>query len=428
MRLPLLPLLVCCATAAVAQPPSDGWISLFDGRSLEGWCGQPHHDPRELAVATEEARATRQAEWDAEMRKHWRVENGEIVNLGEGPFLTTRRSFEDFELELEYKTVALADSGIYLRGTPQVQIWDTTEAGGKWSLGADRGSGGLWNNKVHERFPLVLADRAFGEWNRVHIKLVGARTTVDLNGQRVVDFVPMENFWSKELPLFRAGPIQLQTHGGEIRWRNVRVRPIDASRANRLLGAHADDGFVSIFNGKDLEGWQGSRDGYQVEDSSIACRAGAGGNLFTTETYSDFAVRFEFQLPPAGNNGLAIRYGGSGDPAYDAFCELQILDDGHEKYREIQPWQAHGSAYGLSPAVRGYLRPTGEWNFEEVTVRGSKVRVELNGSIILDSDLALVQEPLSKKAHPGLNRKEGHFGFAGHGDPVRFRNLRIKRL
>jgi hypothetical protein len=180
--------------------------------------------------------------------------------------------------------------------------------------------------------------------------------------------------------------------------------------------------------GKTWKAGKASRDGYQVEDSSIACRAGAGGNLFTTETYADFTVRFEFQLPPAGNNGLAIRYGGSGDPAYDAFCELQILDDGHEKYRAIQPWQAHGSAYGLSPAVRGYLRPTGEWNFEEVTVRGSKVRVELNGSIILDSDLALVQEPLSKKAHPGLNRKEGHFGFAGHGDPVRFRNLRIKRL
>ncbi len=139
-------------------------------------------------------------------------------------------------------------------------------------------------------------------------------------------------------------------------------------------------------------------------------------------------VRFEFKLPPGGNNGLAIRYPGEGDTAYVGMTELQVLDTEAPAYAKLDPRQTHGSAYGMAAARRGYLRPVGEWNFQEVTVKGSTIVVELNGTRILDADLSTITEYLDAKAHPGKDRKEGHFGFAGHRDPVAFRNIRIKPI
>jgi hypothetical protein len=139
-------------------------------------------------------------------------------------------------------------------------------------------------------------------------------------------------------------------------------------------------------------------------------------------------ARVEFKLPPGGNNGLAIRYPGKGDAAYEGMCELQILDDGDSKYGSLDPRQAHGSAYGMVAAARGYLRPVGQWNFEEVTVQGSKIRVELNGTVILDADLSKVKEFMANSPHPGKDRTAGFFGLAGHSDPVEFRNVAIKPL
>jgi hypothetical protein len=136
-----------------------------------------------------------------------------------------------------------------------------------------------------------------------------------------------------------------------------------------------------------------------------------------------------FTVPKAGNNGLAIRYPGSGDVAYAGMCELQVLDDNYEKVKgKIDPRQAHGSAYGMFAAARGYQHPVGEWNYEEVTVNGSTIKVELNGTVILDCDLAKATEFMGGKKHPGKDRTSGFFGFAGHDDPVMFRNIAIKTL
>ena len=133
-------------------------------------------------------------------------------------------------------------------------------------------------------------------------------------------------------------------------------------------------------------------------------------------------------MPPGGNNGLAIRYPGQGPASADAMCEVQILDDDAPRYAKLDPRQYTGSAYGMVAAHRGYLRPAGEWNFMEVTVRGPSVRVELNGIRILDADLSKVTEFLGDRPHPGKDRPSGHFGLCGHGDPVAFRNIQIKRL
>src|SRR4029077_7768526 len=152
-----------------------------------------------LAAMSEADRKAQIDKWTADAKKHWTVEKGELVNDGLGAYLTTDKAFGDIELLIDYKTVPKADSGIYLRGTPQVQIWDSTKEGGKASLGADKGSGGLWNNSpgAPGKDTLLLADRPFGEWNHFRILQVGARTTVYLNGKLVVDHAPMENFWDR---------------------------------------------------------------------------------------------------------------------------------------------------------------------------------------------------------------------------------------
>ena len=191
-------------------------------------------------------------------------------------------------------------------------------------------------------------------------------------------------------------------------------------------------GFTSLFNGKDLEGWAGPVENYEVVDGAIVCKKGKGGTLHTKEEYGDFIVRLEFKVPPGGNNGLAIRYPGSGDTAYQGMCELQVLDENYETVRKakLDPRQVHGSAYGMAAAKRGFQKPTGEWNQQEVTVKGMTIKVVLNGEVILDTDLSKIDPEtfMAKSKHPGLARTKGFFGFAGHSDPVAFRNISIKRL
>ena len=188
----------------------------------------------------------------------------------------------------------------------------------------------------------------------------------------------------------------------------------------------AKEGFVSLFDGKTLGGWQGAVKGYAIEDGAMVCKP--GGNVYTTKEYANFILRFEFKLPPAGNNGLAIRYPGKGDTAYVGMCELQILDDSSPKYAALDPRQYTGSIYGVVPAHRGYLRPVGEWNIEHVTVRGSVITVELNGTVIVNGDVSKATEFMGNKEHPGLTRTRGFFGFAGHNEPVQYRNVSIKKL
>ena len=411
------------------QPP-EGFRALFDGSTLDGWVGMPHFNPYDLAAMTDEERAEYFKQQQPGIDAHWRVDDGAIVNDGDGPYLTTAESFGDYELWIDYRTVPLADSGIYLRANPQVQIWDWTEEGGKWNIGADKGSGGLWNNSAGAagKDPSELMDRPFGEWNRFRIRQVGERTSVWLNGTLVVDHARMENFWKRDQPMMRRGPIQLQTHGGEIRWRNVFVREIGPEEANEILASHGQSDFESAFNGQDFTGWAGPVDNYEINDGVLRCKPHQGGTIYTEKEYADFQVRLEFKLPPGGNNGLAIRYPGNGDTAYVGMCELQVLDSEHEKYANLDARQYHGSAYGMAPAARGYLREVGEWNIQEVTVRGSTIKVELNGFLILDTDLAQISEYMANSPHPGKERTSGHFGFAGHSDPVEFRNVMIRSL
>ena len=192
-----------------------------------------------------------------------------------------------------------------------------------------------------------------------------------------------------------------------------------------------EPGFTSLFDGKTLNGWKllaKSGEGYLVQDGMIVCPPKGGGNLFYDKEFTDFVLRFEFQLEDGSNNGLAIRSPlQEGNIAYDGI-ELQIIDNSSRRYKDIQPWQKHGSLYNVFPAKDGALKKVGEWNEEEVTVKGTTVKVVVNGKTILDVDKAVVKDSKVLQKHPGLLRPSGYIGFLGHDEPIKFRRIRIKEL
>jgi hypothetical protein len=412
------------------HPLPQGFVAVFNGKDLTGWHGLETMDPRKFTALSADEKAKALAAGAEDMKKHWRVDDGVIVNDGHGAFLTTDKDYGDIELLVDFKIGPKGDSGVYLRGTPQIQIWDYSEPSYA-RMGADKGSGGLWNNSsgAPGKNPITRADNPVGQWNTFRIIQVGARTTIYLNDKLVVDHAILENFWKRSVPIPARGPIQLQTHDHEIHWRNIAIREIPIAEANQMLAKHGAEGFQPIFNGENLASWAGPIEKYEVKDGVVRCKPHSGGTIYYNQELTDFMARLEFKLPPAGNNGLAIRYPGRGDTAYEGMCELQVLDDGHPTYaNSLDPRQAHGSAYGMVAAHKGYLRPTGEWNSEEVTVKGPKIKVELNGTVILDTDLSTVKEFMANSPHPGKDRTKGYFGFAGHGDAVEFRNVSVKPL
>lgn len=193
-----------------------------------------------------------------------------------------------------------------------------------------------------------------------------------------------------------------------------------------LWAAETDaDGFTSLFNGKNLDGWIGATNGYTVEQGILICLPVKGGNLMSAQTYDNFVLRFEFRVYTNSNNGLGIRCPLSGRMSLDGI-ELQILDDSGAQYTNLQPYQYHGSIYGVVPAKRGHLKSVGQWNFQEVRTIGSRITVILNGAVIVDVDLANIKKTPDGKPHPGLHNPSGHIGWLGHGSRVDWRNIRIK--
>jgi hypothetical protein len=428
-------LLLVAAVCSAADPvPPKGFTALFNGKDFTNFKGWDIHgkggSPVDLAKLTPEERQKKFDTWTADLKNHWTVEDGALVNKGTGPFLASEKDYADFELLVEYKISKTVDAGIYPKGIPQIQVWDPEDPA-QVKNGNAKGSGGLWNNQPQdavERMPLVKADKKAGEWNQFRIIVLGERCTVYLNDKLVVDHARLQNYYDRKSPVAKAAPFLLQTHPPKlpIHWRNIFVREIGAKEANEMLAKKAGDGFKEIFNGTDFTGWQGATENYEVTDGAVRCQKGKGGVLYTKDEYADFQVALEFKLPKNGNNGLAIRYpGGSGDGAYIGMTELQVLDD---DYKGIIPSQAHGSAYKMAAAARGYQRPIGEWNYQVVTVKGSTIKVELNGTQILDADLSKVTDEKTVKEHPGKDRTKGYFGFCGHSDPVEFRNVKIKEI
>lgn len=408
------------------MPAGEGFVSLFNGKDLQGWKGLVS-DPVKRAKMNAATLQKEQAKADETMRTGWKVEDGLLIFTGKGDNLCTEKKYGDFEMFVDWKISKDGDAGIYLRGTPQVQIWDTARR----DVGAQVGSGGLYNNQQNPAKPEKVADNAVGEWNNFRIIMKGDRVTAYLNGELVVNNVMLENYWDRSLPIFPKEQLELQAHGAYVAYRNLYIREFEQVKPFTLSEEEKKEGYKILFDGTNMHSWTGNTSGYVIDNGTILCspQEGSGGNLYTKDEYSDFIYRFEFQLTPGANNGLGIRAPLSGDAAYQGM-ELQILDNEADIYKNLDVYQYHGSVYGVIPARRGFLKPVGEWNYEQVTVKGTRITVELNGTVILDGDIADARDngTLDHKEHPGLKRDKGHIGFLGHGSVVRFRNIRIKDL
>ncbi len=410
-----------------------GFVSIFNGKDLTGWKGLVE-DPIKRSKMKPAQLAKEQIKADEQMRKDWIVEDGSLAYVGTGyDNLCTEKQYGDFEMLVDWKldpNGAEPDAGIYLRGAPQVQIWDTARV----DVGAQVGSGGLYNNKINKDIPLVVADNPLGEWNSFYIKMVGDRVTVKLNGVLVVDDVILENYWDRSQPIFPIEQLELQAHGSKVWFRNIYVKELKRAEPFQLSEQEKKEGFKVLFDGTNMYQWTGNTVDYTIEDGCISMNPSKafGGNLYTVNEYADFIYRFEFQLTPGANNGVGIRTPMEGDAAYVGM-EIQILDCEHPTYSYITPLQHHGSVYGIIPAKADHpsaFKPAGEWNEEEIYAKGDYIRVTVNGQVINEGNIreATKNGTADKQEHPGLFNKKGHIGFLGHGSPVKFRNIRIKEL
>jgi hypothetical protein len=399
-----------------------GFYSMYNGIDLRGWKGLVDN-PVKRRKTSADTLAMKQIKADSIMRKGWLAQGEELHFTGHGDNLCSVKDYQDFDLYIDWKIEKDGDAGLYLRGSPQVQIWDIART----NVGAQVGSGGLYNNQINAKNPTKVADNPVGEWNTFRITMRGERVTVYLNGELVVDNVILENYWDRKIPIFIKDAIELQAHGNHIVYRNIYVKELAPQPAYKP----EEIGFEAMFDGSSLFDWTGNTTDYVPVNGELVVdpKRGGKGNLYTKKEYGDFHMKFEFQLTPGANNGLGIRTPLEGDAAYVGM-ELQILDNTSPMYAKLQPYQYHGSVYGIIPAKQGFLKPVGEWNEEEVIAEGNHIKVILNGEVITDGDIvqAIKDGTPDHKEHPGLLNKTGHIGFLGHGSPLKFRNLRIKEI
>lgn len=232
LRMAALALVFCGTILRLVDPlgaadglnvPPDGFSALFNGKDLTGWKGMIDIKTRMKLSATELAKAQQIA--DEKMRAHWGVRDGVLVFDGKGDNLCSAKDYANFELYVDWKIEKGGDSGIYVRGTPQIQIWDPNDPAQR-ANGNEKGSGSLWNNSKHPRFPDQKADKPVGEWNSFHIRMVGEKVTVKLNGKVVVNDVVLENYWERDKPVYSTGPIELQNHGNTLYFRNIYIKEL----------------------------------------------------------------------------------------------------------------------------------------------------------------------------------------------------------
>lgn len=388
-----LGLLGLSPTAFAAEPalnvPPEGFTAIFNGKDLAGWRGASTENPLKRLELPPKERAEKDKASVEDIHKHWKVESGELVNDGTGLYLTTVKDYGDFELRIEYKTVAKADSGIYLRGIPQVQIWDYTKEGGKWDRNADKGSGGLFNNPKGSpgQLPLVLADKPFGEWNAFVITMIGDNVTVKLNNKLVVDNAPLANYFDKGKPPFPVGPIQLQTHGGEIRWRNVFIREIPRAvpETGKLSdGKPTGEGWTHLLTGDNLNGWKHNSPFWKLADGILVGDYPGGPKheyLYSEQEYGDFELHATVKMTGDGaNSGVCIRT----KPTDTDNVPGYQVDMGPGYWGCLWDERRDNMVAAYPKDLADKLVKPDDWNHYYVIARGHHIQAWLNGVQTID--------------------------------------------
>ncbi len=353
ITLTLMALLIVFTHSLQAEAPApgvpQGFTPLFNGEDLTGWKGLVAN-PLKREQMNDEQLAQAQREADESMLAHWRVVDGALEFDGQGENLCTARDYGDFELYVDWKILPAGDSGLYVRGNPQIQIWDTGHEP-LFKHGADQGSGGLWNNKDNPRFPLAKADNPVGEWNTFFIRMVGNRVTVKLNGQLVVDNVELENYWEPGKPLPPTGQIELQSHGNKLWFRNIYIRELNDKDDPGVTddAVTPTDGVIKLFNGENLDGlytwlkdeqYEDPRDVFRVTDGMLHVTGDGFGGILTRQAYENYHMVLEFKWgertwrersQAARDSGLLLHstgadggYNGTWMPA----IEVQIIEGG----------------------------------------------------------------------------------------------------
>ena len=422
--------------SAADAPP--GFVSLFNGRDLTGWRGRPHQDPREDASGTAAEQMAKRQAYDHDMAAHWKVEKGEIVSDGQGVFLTTARDYGDCELLIEWMLPAsCADSGIYLRGNPQVQIWDP-DCERDFKHGCQKGSCGLWNNPAESagKFPLEKADKPTGEWNATRIRMQQDRVTVVLNEKLVVDNQPLANFFEKDKPLPATGPIQIQTHGAPMHVRNIFIRELSTLDGSgpgwRDLG---ESDFVPVNCLPETWVWK---------NGGVHCSGQPVGVIRTKTEIRNLELSLEWRhLSPGGNSGVflwaplvaleSIKPG----QLPPGGIEVQVLDHGYTAQYEKSSgkkadwFTTDGDVFPVGtstmkpfppvapdgirsfPTAR-HSRGTPEWNSYAIRAVNGEVRLWVNGHEVSGGTAC----------QPAV----GYLCLESEGAPVDFRCLRIREL
>jgi len=403
-----------CAGEPPKNSPPPGFEQLFNGEDLTGWEGLVA-DPEKRRAMNPQQRVEAQAKANQRMKKHWTVEDGVLVYDGNGKSLATARDFGDFEMLVDWKIKDNGDSGLYLRGSPQVQIWDPAHHEGT-------GSGGLFNNKQHLSKPIRTADHPIGEWNTFRVRMFGDRVWVWLNDELVTPGVVMENYWDRDKRIYRTEQIELQHHGNTLRFKNIYIKELWPE----------DRATATLFDGSGLESFRYKKGGWHINGKGeLTNKPDDSGYIWTKQPYDDFVLDLEYKISEGGNSGIFFRTDPSN--AVHGGFEIQILDSAD---KDKLGQKDGGALYDAAAPTKNTLKPAGEWNRVKLICEGPHITVITNGEKTLQVNIdrwdTAKQNPdgtKNKFKNPlGELPKTGHIGFQDHGDKVWFRNVEITPL
>lgn len=336
-------------------------------------------------------------------------------------------TFENVDLYVDWRTKG--KGMLYLRSMPEVVLDGTT--------------GAQFVHAADSKLVAVEQNAKPGEWNTLHVRLVNDRLLIESNGRVVAENVIIKNTPTR-LPIKTVGQIFFMGGEEEMQIRNLMIHKLPSTPVFTLSKEEKEEGYEVLFDGRSLDKWEGNLINYVPVDGNIyvSAKYGAGGNLYSKKKYSDFIYRFEFSfVKPGVNNGIGIRTKHGVDAAYDGM-EIQVLDHDDPIYKGLHDYQQHGAVYGIIVPKHVKFGPLGTWNVEEIRAIGDRITVTVNGEVILDGNIREACQghnvapdggkvnpyTVDKKNHPGLFNKDGYISFCGHGEGVKFRNVRILDL